>query len=123
MLSALLTPGMVIEMHLPVDAFTSRKMREVQTIRAALVEWVRVTAPTLPPRKYADYRGTLVSARPVDVPFSVSLVRFDGIVGMAGRFQLKHLAPGSDGSRALRIERACEKKFPKLGSRPYSTCV
>ena len=113
-LSALLTTGIVIEMHMPVDAFAGRKMPEVQAIHAALVEWVRVTAPTLPPRRYADYRGTLVTAQPAYVPFSVSLVRFDGIAGMVGRFQLKHLAPGSDGSRVLRIERACEKKFPKL---------
>ncbi len=113
-LSALLTPGVVIEMHMPVDAFTGRKMPEVRAIQAALVEWVRATAPTLPPRRYADYRDTLVSAQPAGLPFSVSLVRFDGVAGMVGRFQLKHLAPGSNEPRALRIERACEKKFPKL---------
>jgi hypothetical protein len=115
-LSALLTPGAVVEMHMPVDAFASRKMSEVHAIQAALVEWVKITAPTLPPRKFGDYRGTLVRAQPAGVPFAVSLVRFDGIAGIVGRFQLKHLASGSTEPRALRIERACEKKFPKLGT-------
>jgi hypothetical protein len=78
----------VIEMHLPIDAFNDRKMPEVRAIQAALVAWARETAPTLPARKYADYRGTLVSAQPPGVPFSVSLVRFDGITAMPGYVQL-----------------------------------
>lgn len=113
-LSGLLSAGVVIEMHMPIDAFNGRKMPEVRAIQSALVDWVRITAPTLPARKYADYRGTLVIAQPAAVPFSVSLVRFDGIHGLAGRFQLKHLARSSEEQRALRIKRACEKKFPKL---------
>ncbi|SHN76738.1 hypothetical protein [Bradyrhizobium erythrophlei] len=35
-LSALLTPGVVIEMHMPVDAFTGRKMSEVVCCKLAL---------------------------------------------------------------------------------------
>jgi hypothetical protein len=75
---------------------------------------VRITAPTLPIRKYADYRGTLVTAEPIGVPFQVSLVRFDGLPNLPGRFQLKHLAHASDEGRELRIQRTCDDKFPKL---------
>lgn len=113
-LSAMLADGVVIEMHLPIDAFTNRKMPEVRAIQIALVTWITATAPTLPPRRYADYRGTLVTAQPTGVPFQVSLMRFDGIAGMEGRFQLKHLTRGAETPRVERIARACEKKFPKL---------
>jgi hypothetical protein len=80
-LSVLLTPGVVIEMHMPIDAFTGRKMRGVRALQSALIEHVRITAPMLPVRKYADYRGTLLTAQPNGVPFQVSLVRFDGFHG------------------------------------------
>jgi len=113
-LGAVLANGVVIEMHLPIDAFTDRKMPEVRAIQAALLAWITATAPTLPPRRYADYRGTLVTGQPAGVPFQVSLVRFDGIAGMEGRFQLKHLTRGAETPRVERIARACEKKFPKL---------
>jgi hypothetical protein len=114
-LSAMLKPGVVIEMHLPIDAFSGRKMPEVRALQSAIVEWTRVTAPKLPARKYADYRNTLVTAQPAGVPFVVSLVRFDGMIpDMGGYVQLKHITRGSDGPRALRIKRACDKKFPKL---------
>jgi hypothetical protein len=113
-LAAVLKPGVVIEMHLPIDAFNSRKMPEVRAIHAALVDWTRTTAPTLPIRKYGDYRGMLVTAQPDGVPFLTSLVRFDGMPTLPGRFQLKHLVSGSEEPRVLRIQRACEKKCPKL---------
>lgn len=113
-LSAILADGVVIEMHLPIDAFVDRKMPEVRAIQTALLAWIAATAPTLPPRRYADYRGTLVTAQPTGVPFQVSLVRFDGIAGMGGRFQLKHLTRGAETPRVERIARAREKKFPKL---------
>src|SRR5215472_16532954 len=103
-LGALLAPGVVVEMHIPVDAFTGRKMREVRAIQAKLIEHVRLTAPTLPVRLYADYRGTL-AAQPAGVPFEVSLIRFNGVHGLARRFQLKHLA-GPGQPRAPRIQRA-----------------
>jgi hypothetical protein len=115
-LSALLIPGVVIEMHIPIDALTGRKMREVRILQAALIEHVRITAPTLPARKYADYRGTLVSAQPIGVPFQVSLVRFDGLPNLPGRFQLKHLTRASEQGRELRIQRTCDDKFPKLAT-------
>jgi hypothetical protein len=105
--------GIVIEMHMPIDAFTGHKMHEVRGLQAALIEHVRITAPTLPVRRYADYRGTLVTAQPAGVPFRVSLIRFDGFHNQPGRFQLKHLT-GSGQPRTPRIHRACDNKFPKL---------
>lgn len=115
-LSRLLIPGVVIEMHMPVDAFTGRKMREVRALQAALIEHVRITAPTLPVRRYADYRGTLVTAQPVGVPFQVSLIRFDGFHGQPGRFQLKHVASVLGQPRSPRLRRTCHDKFPKLAA-------
>lgn len=113
-LGALLAPGVVIEMHIPVDAFNGRKMPEVRSIQAGLVDYVRNNAAKLPARKYGDYRGTLLTGKPESVPFSVSLVRFDGLGSLPGYFLLKHLTRGSEEPRARRIERACERKFPKL---------
>jgi hypothetical protein len=113
-LSEVLSPGVIIEMQMPIDAFDGRDMREVRAIQAALAAHVKVTAPTLPARRYFDYRGTLVAAQPAGVPFVVSLVRFDGIGTLPGRFQLKHLTRAVDEPRALRIQRTCDLKFPKL---------
>jgi hypothetical protein len=113
-LSTFLTPGVVIEMHMPIDAFKGRKMREVRALQSALIEHVRLIVPTLPIRKYADYRGTLLSTQAPGVPFQVTLVRFDGLPYLPGRFQLKHLTRASDASHELRIQRTCDDKFPKL---------
>lgn len=114
-LGSTLINGTVIELHLPIDALTGRKMAEVRAIQAALVNWIAATAPTLTPRKYADYRGTLHTAQPDGVPFSVSLIRFDGVASLPARFQIKHLAgTQSHALRAERVARACDKKFPKL---------
>jgi hypothetical protein len=110
-LAPVLTSGVMIEMYLPVDAFNGRKMAEVRTIHAGLVNWARITAPTLPVGGH--YQGQPVSAQPVGVPFSVSLVRFDGFT-FPRPFQLRHITPGDEEARILRVQRACEKKFPKL---------
>jgi hypothetical protein len=112
-LGALLEPGVVIEMHMPIDAFDELDMRHVRRLQSALVEHVRATAPTLPVRKYADYRN-MITGQPPLVPFEVSLVRFDGVREQPGRFQLRHLTLESKQLRGPRIQRACEAKFPKL---------
>lgn len=113
-LGTLLAPGVVIELHVPIDGLTGRKLPDVRAIQAALVNWIAATAPSLPARRYADYRGTLTTAQPQGVPFSVSLLRFDSPVTLPGRFQLKHLTSGAPHPRVDRIARACDKKFPKL---------
>jgi hypothetical protein len=114
-LSALLVPGVVIEMHMPVDAFNDLNLRQVRRLQSALVEHVRDTAPTLPIRRYADYQ-CLVTGQPLGVPFQVSLVRFDGLHHQLGRFQLKHVMRESNQPREPRIRRACDDKFPKLAA-------
>jgi hypothetical protein len=87
-LSAMLTPGVVIEMLMPIDAFNGYKMPDVRAIHSALVDWVRVTAPTLPPRMYADHRR-MVTEEHAGVPFSVSrnraLFRKSHILRVGGR--------------------------------------
>ncbi len=114
-LASVIQPGVVIEMHLPLDGLVGRKMPEVHTIHSALVSWAVSKAPTLKAGKYANYRRGphLITEQPAGVPFPVSLMRF-GIPNVPGRFQLAHLVSGSEQERTLRLQRACEKKFPKL---------
>ncbi len=113
-LASVIKPGVAIEMHLPIDGLVGRKMCEVRTIHSALVNWALSKASGLGTRKYGDYRGSRVAEQPVGVPFPVSLVRFDGIPHLPGRFQLKHVVSDSEQERASRLQRAAEKKFPKL---------
>ena len=116
-LASMLQPGVVIEMHLPLDGLVGRKMSEVRTIHSALVSWAVSKAPALKPGKYADYRRSkVITDQPDGVPFPVSLFRFNGIPNLPGSFQLKHLVSGSEQERVLRLQRACEKKFPKLAN-------
>jgi hypothetical protein len=114
-LASMLQPGIVIEMHLPLDGLLGRKMSEVRTIHSALVSWAVSKAPNLKAGKYADYRRGphIITEQPDRVPFPVSLMLF-GIANVPGRFQLKHLVSGSEQERALRLQRACVDKFPKL---------
>jgi hypothetical protein len=112
-LRAVLSPGVAIEMYVPIEGFNGRKMPEVHAIQSALVDWVRLTALTLTANS-TSYRPTTVTAQPPGVPFVVSLVRFERLSGQPVFFHLKHLASSSKELRALRIQRACRKKFPKL---------
>jgi hypothetical protein len=114
-LANVLTPGSVVEIHMPVDAFKSRKLPEVRKMQGAIVDAVTRTAPTLPREKYGNFRGTLVAVQPTGVPFPISLVRFDGFGALPGRLQIRHATSAGEEPRELRIKRACEKKFPKLG--------
>lgn len=113
-LGELLVLGVVIELHVPIDGLIGRKTSDVRAIQAALVERIAATTPALPARRYAEYRGTLTTAQPEGVPFSVSVVRFDGLPSLPGSIQIKHLASGAAQQRTDRIARACGKKFPKL---------
>jgi hypothetical protein len=113
-LTDLLSPGVIIELVLPIDAFDRYDLPQVRTMQAALVEHAKVIAPTLPARRYGDYRGTLVTAQPAGVPFNISLARFDGIGTLPGLVQLKHLTGAADEPRAIRMQRACDDKFGKL---------
>ena len=106
-LSALFATGVMLEMELPVDAFIDCTKSRVETIHSALVQYVRTTARTLPIGK--NYRPS----QPRDVPFPVSLRRFDGFSDFAEPFQII-FSPVGSGLRDQRIHRACVDKWPKL---------
>ena len=79
--------------------------------------WVRATAPTVPARRYADYRKTSVGPATVPgVPFPVSLYRFEPALVPGHHFQLTHLVKNGDQQRKDRIREAVERKFPKLAA-------
>lgn len=112
----MLADGVVIELHLPHDALTELKPTELRKVQSVLKEWVCHNAMSLTPKRYGDYRGSSLKARPDGVAFTVSLHRFDLAPTRMPRFQIMHLAPNSIESRATRLERACAKKFPKLNA-------
>ena len=106
-LSALFDTGVMLVMELPAHAFTDRTRSKVAAIHSALVQYVRTTARTLPIGK--NYRPS----QPRDVPFPVSLRRFDGFSDFAEPFQII-FSPVGSGLRDQRIHRACDDKWPKL---------
>jgi hypothetical protein len=107
----------VFELLIPANAFRGRTMPEVRRIQQAIINWVKATAPTLPKRRYADYRGTSVGSVTVPgVPFPLSLYRFEPAVVSGHYFQIKHLVQNAEQSRTERIRESVEKKFPKLAA-------
>lgn len=105
----------LFELHIPVNAFQRRGASEIAGIQQALIDWVKLTAPTVPKRPYPDYRGNPIG--PVDVagvPFPVVLIRFEPVIVPGHHFELRHTVSDGDQLRADRIKRAIEKKFPKL---------
>jgi len=116
-LQPVLAPDVIFELRLPVLAFKGRKMSDVRDIHAALVEWVRATARTLPRGGY--FTGQPVTAQPRGVPFGVSLVRFDG-TPFPKPFLLCHVTNTGEEARVQRIRRACNDKFPKLATWKHS---
>jgi hypothetical protein len=107
----------VFELLIPANAFRGRTMPEVRRIQQAIINWVKATAPTLPKRRYADYRGTSVGSVTVPgVPFPLSLYRFEPAVVPGHYFQIKHLVQNAEQSRTERIRESVEKKFPKLAA-------
>lgn len=113
-LNGALDPDGIFELNIPFDCFSGCKMPEVRVLQAALIEWVKTTAPTLQVNRYGRYRG-LKKMQPAGVPFVVSLVRFERM-GHDGRFQLAPLVNNSQAQRNARMQRACDKKFPKLAT-------
>ncbi|MFZ3351215.1 MAG: hypothetical protein WA268_10160 [Xanthobacteraceae bacterium] len=107
----------VFELMIPANALGGRKMREVRRIQQALIDWVKTTAPTVPPALYGEYRktGTGAVAAP-GVPFPVSLYRFAPPLVPGHHFQLTHLVQNVDQLRKDRIREAVDRKFPKLAA-------
>lgn len=96
------------ELTIKLHALRGRKMKDVERCHDALRRWVLDTAPTIPKRPYGDMRSDgIVMGMPV------TLWRWDSM-GFPGNFVIRHLVPGIEESRAMRIGRACDKKLPKL---------
>ena len=92
-------------------------MPEVRGIQQALIAWVKATAPTVPARRYADYKKTSVGpVAPPGVPFAVSLYRFEPALVPGHHFRLTHLVKNSEQLRKDRIREAVERKFSKLAA-------
>jgi hypothetical protein len=107
----------VFELVIPANAFRGRKVPEVRRLQQTIIDWIKATAPTLPKRLYADYRGTSVGSVTVPgVPFAMSLHRFEPALVPGHYFQIKHLVENAEQSRTDRIRAAVEKKFPKLAA-------
>lgn len=110
-------PPDVIELHVPAKAMLDRAKPEVARIQAALIDWIRHTAPTLAARSYADYIGDISWVSIPNVPFPVRLLRFETLPPLGARFQIVHSVSGDpDQERSDRLRRACDKKFPKLAA-------
>lgn len=116
-LNGALGTAAVFELVIPANAFRDRKTTEVRRIQKAIVDWVKATAPTLPKRLYADYGGTSVGSVTIpEVPFALSLYRFEPALAPGHYFQIKHLVVNAEQLRVDRIRESVEKKFPKLAA-------
>jgi hypothetical protein len=104
----------LFELDLPVNSLDGRKPAELQQ---DIIEWVKATAPTIPKRPFPDFRGT--PAGPVklaNVPFDLSLCRFEPAIVPGRYFQIKHTVDNIAKLRTDRIRAAIDKKFPKLAA-------
>jgi hypothetical protein len=104
----------VFELVIPANVFRGRKMPEIRRLQEALIAGVKTAAPTLPKRRYADYRGTGGAVSMEGVPFPVLLYRFEPALVPGHHFQIKHMVSNGDQARLDRMTQAVEDKFPKL---------
>jgi len=110
-------PHGVIELHVPAKVMLGRSKTAIAGIQAALIDWIKHTAPTLPMRSYADYIGDIRPVSLPGVPFDVTLYRFETLAPIGDRFQIVHIVTGDrEQARCERLRRACVKKFPKLAA-------
>ena len=87
-------PADVFDLHVPAKAMLHRGKAEIARIQAAIIEWVKHTAPTLPVRRYADYKWPSPPVSLPGVPFALQLFRFETLPEIGGRFQIQHLVTG-----------------------------
>lgn len=112
-----LLPAEIVEIHVPAKAMLGRKKADVAQIQTALIDWARRTAPALRTRSYADYIGDIQWVSVPGVPFQVRLFRFENLTPRVGWVQIVHTVSGDrEQQRTDRIQRACDKKFPKLAA-------
>jgi ribosomal protein L7/L12 len=107
----------LFELYLPVNSLDGRKPAELQTIQQAIIEWVKATAPNIPKRPFPDFRGTLAGpVKLANVPFDLSLCRFEPPIVPGRYFQIKHTVDNIAKLRSDRMQAAIDKKFPKLAA-------
>jgi hypothetical protein len=107
----------LFELYLPINSLTGRKPAALQTIQQAIIEWVKATAPTIPKRPFPDFKGTLAGPVQVaNVPFELSLCRFEPPIVPGRHFQIKHTVNDIAKLRTDRMQAAIDKKFPKLAA-------
>jgi hypothetical protein len=107
--------GALFELYLPVNGLVARKPAKLRKIQNAIIAWVKATAPTIPKRPFPDYKGTAVGpVRVADVPFDLSLCRFEPPIIPGQFFEIKHTINGLAKLRTDRMQIAIDTKFPKL---------
>lgn len=106
-------PDSMVELHVPVKAFQGRPPREIRSIQSALAKFIIDVAPKLRMRRIYEYIGDIGPSIVPDVPFPVTLYRFESL-GVGPPVQIVHKASNLEEARADRLRQACEKKFPKL---------
>lgn len=107
----------LFELYLPINSLHGRKTAQLEAIQQGIIDWVKQTAPTIPKRDIPDYRGNGVGpTRPANVPFDVTLFRFEPPIVPGKHFQIRHTVPNIEKLRADRMQAAIDKKFPKLGA-------
>lgn len=107
----------LFELYLPVNSLDGRKPSELLEVHQAIIAWVKATAPTIPRRPYPDYKGnTFGPVKVANVPFDLSLFRFEPPIVPGHYFQIKHTVENIAKLRTDRMQAAVVKKFPKLAA-------
>ena len=106
-------PDGCFEMHIPFNAVRGLNCLRLQSIQRTIIDWVNLTALSIPVRRYDEYIGDIAPSQLEGVPFPVILYRFETFPKIP-RFSIKHIVADDVDSRIERMRRACDAKFPKL---------
>ena len=100
------------ELHVPIHAASKINRRAVGPIRQALIDWIRVTAPTISINPLGRLLHGIRDAQPPRVPFNVSLFRCQTLGN--GLLNVIHIVSNVEAQRSGRIKRAFDKKRKNL---------
>jgi hypothetical protein len=95
-MSDILPKTETFELLVPVDATSGLKRHELPRAQKALIEWITVTAPTLPVSPMGRYEGPQRNVHLASVPFRVSLYRFAHVIGPPGHLVVVATIPEQD---------------------------
>lgn len=103
------------ELVIPINALQGKKGPKLRPFKKAIINWVQLTAPTVPKLLCENYKGTSVGPfTVVGVPFALSLYGFEPPVIPSLHFQIRHRVTNGEALRKEPIQYSIEKKFPKL---------